>query len=128
MLNILITSHSFIHRYHNYLNHLQLLQYLDLSNCLGLPEEHISIEGIGGLKADKKGITYVTNRICDTEPDIVLLELGKNDIADSAATHFTSPQEQVSHLIIQIHIICSELFRYGVKKVIVCEVIEWHRF
>ena len=127
MSNILITGHSFI-RYCNYLNYSQLPQYLDLSNCLGLPEEHISIEGIGGLKADKKGITYVTNRVCDTEPDIVLLELGTNDIADSAATHFMSPQEQVSHLIIQIHIICSELFCYGVKKVIVCEVIERHRF
>ena len=128
MSNILITGHSFIHRYRNYLNYSQLPQYHDLSNCLGLPEEHISIEGIGGLKADKKGITYVTNRVRDTEPDIVLLELGTNDIADSAVTHFTSPQEQVSHLIIQIHIICSELFHYGVKKVIVCEVIEWRRF
>ena len=128
MSNILITGHSFIHRYHDYLNHLQLPQYLDLSNCLGLPEEHISIEGIGGLKADMKSITYITNRVHSTELDIVLLELGTNDIADSAATHFTSPQEQVSHLIIQIHIICSELFHYGVKKVIVCEVIEWCRF
>ena len=128
MSNILITGHSFIRRYHNYLNHSQLPQYLDLSNCLGLPEEHISIEGKGGLKADKKGITSITNHVRDTEPDIVLLELGTNDIADSAATHFMSPQEQVSHLIIQIHIICSELFRYGVKKVIVCEVIEWRRF
>ena len=128
MLNILITGHSFIHRYHNYLNHSQLLQYLDLSNCLGLPEEHISIEGIGGLKADKKGITYITNRICDTKPDIVLLKLGTNDIADSTATHFMSPQDQVGHLILQIHIICSELFHYRVKKVIVCEVIEWCRF
>ena len=128
MLNILITGHSFIRRYRDYLNYSQLLQYLDLSNCLGLPEEHISIEGIGGLKADKKGITYITNRVRNTEPDIVLLELGTNNIADSAATYFMSPQEQVSHLIIQIHIICSELFCYGVKKVIVCEVIEWCRF
>ena len=128
MSNILITGHSFICQYHDYLNYSQLPQYLDLSNCLGLPEEHISIEGIGGLKADKKGITYITNRVCDTEPDIVLLKLGTNDIADSAATHLTSPQEQVSHLIIQIHIICSGLFHYGVKKVIVCEVIERCRF
>ena len=58
----------------------------------------------------------------------MLLELGTNDITDSTATHFTSPQDQVGHLILQIHIICSELFHYGVKKVIVCEVIEWHRF
>ena len=128
MSNILITSHSFIRRYRDYSNHSQLLQYLDLSNCLGLPEEHISIEGIGGLKADKKSITYVTNCVRDTEPDIVPLKLGTNDIADSAATHFTSPQEQVNHLIIQIHIICSDLFCYGMKKVIVCEVIEWRRF
>ena len=58
----------------------------------------------------------------------MLLKLGTNDIADSAVTHFVSPQDQVSHLIIQIHIICSELFCYGVKKVIICEVIEWCRF
>ena len=71
MSNILITGHSFIRQYRDYLNYSQLPQYLDLSNCLGLPEEHISIEGIGGLKANKKGITYVTNCIRDTEPDIV---------------------------------------------------------
>ena len=94
----------------------------------GLPEEHIFVKGIGGLKVDKKGITYITNRICDTKPDIVLLELGTNDIADSAATHFKSPEEQVGHLIIQIHIICSELFCYGVKKVVVCEVIKRHKY
>ena len=128
MLNILITSHSFIYHYRDYLNHLQLPQYLNLSNCLELPEEHISIEGIGGLKADKKGITYITNHICDTKLDIVLLKLGTNCITNSAVTHFASPQDQVSHLIIQIHIICSELFCYSVKKVIICEVIEQHGF
>ena len=128
MSNILITGHSFICRYRNYLNHLQLLQYLDLSNCLGLPEEQIFVEGIGGLKANKKGITYITNCICDTKPDIMLLELGTNDINDAAVTHFASPPDQVSHLIIQIHIICSELFHYSVKKVIICEVIEQCRF
>ena len=127
MSNILITSHSFIRQYCAYLNHSQLPQYLDLSNCLGLPEEHISIERIGGLKANKKGITYITNHVHGTKPDIVLLELGTNDIADSALTHFVSPQDQVGHLIIQIHIICSELFCYGVK-VIICGVTEWHRF
>ena len=102
MSNILITGHSFIRRYRDYLNHSQLPQYLDLSNCLGLPEEHIFVEGIGGLKADKKGITYITNRICDIKPHIVLLELGMNDIADFAATHFKSLEEQVGHLIVQI--------------------------
>ena len=58
----------------------------------------------------------------------MLLELGTNDIAGSTVTHFVSPQDQVGHLIIQIHIICSELFHYSVEKVIICEVIEWHRF
>ena len=58
----------------------------------------------------------------------MLLEHDTNDIADSAVTHFASPQDQVGHLILQIHIICSELFHYGVKKVIICEVIEWCRF
>ena len=110
MSNILITGHSFICRYHDYLNCSQLPQYLDFSNCLGLPEEHIFVEGIGGLKADKKGISYITNCIRDIKPHIVLLELGTNDIADSAATHFESPEEQVGHLIVQIQSICGELF------------------
>ena len=61
MSNILITGHSFIRRYSDYLNCSQLHKYLDLSNCLGLPEEHIFVEGIGGLKADNQGITYITN-------------------------------------------------------------------
>ena len=58
----------------------------------------------------------------------MLLELGTNDSADSAVTHFMSPPDQVGHLIIHINIICSQLFCYGVKKVIICEVIEWRRF
>ena len=128
MSNILITGHSFIHRYCNYLNHSQLSKYLDLSNCLELPEEHIFVEGIGGLKADKKGFTYITNHIHDIKLHIVLLELGTNDIADSTAKHFKSPEEQVAHLIVQIQSICGELFHQGVKKVVVCEVIERHKF
>ena len=128
MSNILITGHSFIHRYCDYLNCSQLQKYLDLSNCLGLPEEHIFVEGIGGLKADNKGITYITNHVCNIKPHIVLLELGTNDIADSAARHFKSPEEQVGHLIVQIQIICGELFRQGVKKVVVCKVIKRHKF
>ena len=128
MSNILITGHSFIRWYHDYLNHSQLPQYLDLSNCLGLPEEHIFIEGIGGLKADKKGITYITNHVRNIKPHIVLLELGTNNIADSATTHFKSPEEQVCHLIVQIHSICGEFFCHGVKKVVVCEVIKRLKF
>ena len=128
MLNILITGHSFIHQYYDYLNHSQLQKYLDLSNCLGLPEEHIFVEGIGGLKADNKGITYITNHICDIKLHIVLLKLGTNDITDSAIRHFKSPEEQVGHLIVQIQSICGELFCQGVKKVVVCEVVERCKF
>ena len=128
MSNILITGHSFIRQYCDYLNHSQLHRYLDLSNCLGLPEEHIFVEGIGGLKADNKGITYITNHVCNIKPHIVLLKLGTNDIADSAARHFKSPEEQVGHLTVQIQSICGELFRQGVKKVVVCEVIERCKF
>ena len=94
---------------------------------MGLPEEHIFVEGIGGLKADKKGTNYITNYVCDIKPHIVPLKLGTNAIADSATTHFESLEQQVSHLIVQIHSICGELFCHSVK-VLVCEVIEWHRF
>ena len=128
MSNILITGHSFIRRYRDYLNRSQLQKYLDFSNCLGLPEEHIFVEGIGGLKADTKGITYITNRIRNIKPHIVLLELGTNDIADSAARYFKSPEEQVGHLIVQIQSTCGELFHQAVKKVVVCEVIERRKF
>ena len=83
MLNILITGHSFICQYHDYLNHSQLPQYLDLSNCLGLPEEHISIEGIEGLKANKKGITYITNH--------------KSQVLHLLITYITNHKSQVSH-------------------------------
>ena len=107
---------------------MQLPQYCDLSNCLGLPEEHIFVEGIEGLKADKKGFTYITNCICNIKPHIVLLEIGTNDITDSATRHFKNPEEQVDHLIVQIQSICGELFCQGVKKVVVCEVIERCKF
>ena len=58
----------------------------------------------------------------------MLLEIGTNDIADSAARQFKTPEEQVSHLIVQIQSICGKLFLQGVKKVIVCEVIEKRKF
>ena len=86
------------------------------------------VEGIGGLKADKKGFTYITNCVHDIKLHIVLLEIGTNDIADSATRHFKSPEEQVGHLIVQIQSICGELFCQGVKKVVVCEVIERNKF
>ena len=123
MSNILVIGHSFICRYHNYLNRSQLPKYCNLSNCLGLPEEHIFVEGIGGLNADKRGVTYITNHVHDVKPHIVLLGIGTNNIADSAATHFENPEEQVGHLIVQIQSICGELFHQGVKKVVVCEVV-----
>ena len=128
MSNILITGHSSIRRYRDYLNCSQLQKYLDFSNCLGLPEEHIFVEGIGGLKADNKGITYITNCIHNIKPHIVLFELGRNNIAHSAERHFKSPEEQVGHLIVKIQSICGELFHQGYKKVVVCEVIERHKF
>ena len=58
----------------------------------------------------------------------MLLKLGTNDIADSAAKHFRSLEEQVGHLIVQIHNVCGELFHHSVKKVVVCEVIERCKF
>ena len=81
-----------------------------------------------GFKADNKGITYITNCICDIKPHIVLLEIITNDNADSASRHFKTPEEQVDHIIVQIQSICGELFNQGVKKVVVCEVIERHKF
>ena len=72
--------------------------------------------------------TYITNHVCNIKSHIVLLELGTNDIADSAARHFKSPEEQVGHLILQIQSICGELFHQGVQKVVVCEVIERRKF
>ena len=57
----------------------------------------------------------------------MLLEIGTNDIGDSAATHFENLEDQVGHLIVQIQSICGELFQ-GVKKVVVCEVIKRHKF
>ena len=81
------------------------------------------------MKADNKGI-HLHHKLClhDIKPHIVLLELGTNDITDSAARHFKSLEEQVGHLIVQIQSICGELFCQGVKKVVVCEVIERCKF
>ena len=122
MPNVLIAGHSFVCRYRDYLDRKNGSQN-NYNNCLGLPRENIYIVGKGGLKADEEGLNLITTKAKQVKPDIVLLETGTNDLAVSAFDKTTQVTQTLSYL----YQICEQLFTLGVKRIIVCEVINRHR-
>ena len=118
MPNVLIAGHSFVRRYREYLNHKNGLQN-NYNNCLGLPCENIYIVGKGGLRADKDSLNLIITKTKQVEPDIVVLELGTNDLAIEAKDEI----DQVNKALQYLFYICEQLFVLGVQKIVLCEII-----
>ena len=118
MNNILVTGHSFVWRYQEYLNRKNRSQ-TNYNYCLGLPQENISIFGKGGLKANKEGIELITTKAKEVKPSVVLIELGTNDIAVRALNE----NKQVNDTLHQLFYLCKQLFDLGVQKIVLCEVV-----
>ena len=118
MNNILITGHSFVRRYRDYLNRKYRSQN-NYNKSLGLPRENIYIVGKGGLEANGKGLNLITTKAKQVNPNIVVIELGSNDLAIQAIDE----KEQVNKTLHQLFYLCKQLFDLGVQKIVLCEIV-----
>ena len=113
MNNVLVTGHSFVRRYQDYLNQIHG-QHTNYNTCLGLPRENIYITGKGGLKADTEDLNLISTKTEQVNPDIVVIELGTNDLAVKAIDE----KKMVHKTIHQLFYLCDRLFKLGIQKVI----------
>lgn len=81
-MKVLICGHSFVRNFRTFLCQQSGCweKYQDFSNFLGLPEENIFVHGKGGLKANAEGFTLISNYLDLYSPDVLVLELGTNDV------------------------------------------------
>ena len=121
MTNILVTGHSFVRRYREYLNR-KFGSQENYNKSLGLPRENISIFGKGGLKANKDGIEFITTKTKQVKPSVILIELGTNDLAVQAIDE----KKQVNDTLHQLFYLCKQLFDLGVQKIVLCDIVN-HR-
>ena len=121
-MNILIVGHSFVRRYRDYLNKKNGSQN-NHNHCLGLPCENIYITGKGGLKADKDGLNLIITKTKQVNPDLVVIELGTNDLAIEAKDEI----DQVNTSLHYLFYICEQLFVLGVQKIVLCEIVARRR-
>ena len=121
-MNVLIVGHSFVRRYRDYLNHKSGSQN-NYNNCVGLPCENIYIAGKGGLKANKDGLNLISAKTKQVNPDIVVIELGTNDLAIEAKDEL----DQVNTTLHYLFYICKQLFALGVQKIVLCKIIARRR-
>ena len=119
MNNILVIGHSFVRRYREYLNQIHG-QQTNYNICLGLPRESIHITGKGGLKADADGLKFITTEAKQVNPNIVVIELGTNDLAIKAI----DGDKQVNQTLYHLFYLCDKLFELRVQKVILCEIVD----
>lgn len=126
-MKILICGHSFISRYRreHLINQIPLAdrkgRFTDFSHCFGLPGHHqVFVNGRGGLCLDSSGIDFITDNINYVNPELLLLEIGSNDICDNNVT--------VTQLERQLVRVTREIFSVtGVKYIIICQVVQRRR-
>ena len=133
MTRILVVGHSFIFRYRRFLERelssrgdCVSLPDFDFAQKLGLPREEVFIVGRGGLKCDRQGISFVTNLCRRFRPELVVLEIGTNDLSNSTFV----PNEQFGvHTAGKVVDLCRILHQgFGVRTVVVCKVVARGRF
>lgn len=124
-MKILIAGHSFIRWYRTFL--LQQLGIntesieFNFADKLGLPLEEVYITGKGGLKCDKQGISFIINAVHRLKPDIILLDLGTNDISNSCCRTNVQVADSAANSIFGF---CRSLWNdYGVRKVILFKIV-----
>ena len=109
----LILGHSFVRRFKEYVskgNDDRVKRDLDLHIT------NMHIYGVGG-RTIQKLIKYDLHMLSTVKPDIVILELGTNDLASNGKC----PDELATEMITLVDIIHSH---FGIKHVVVCQVIE----
>ena len=110
---VLIMDHSFVHRFHKFPaqgSERKVRLDLNLSRSA-----HIHYYGVGGRTVDKLS-KYDLSVVCCLKPEIVILELGSNDLSPSEAR----PKlvgSKIESLVQLLHT------QYGVKFIVVCQTI-----
>ena len=110
-VRVLVLGHSFIHRLHTF-----LLRNFNahIAENLSLPGDlEIRWHGIGGRTVSKT-IRFDLHVVKEFAPNIVLLQIGTNDLATTSAVETGSAIEDLSRLLHE---------SYGVQVVCVCQTI-----
>ena len=120
MPNILICGHSFIRRYRQYLEG----GWPGINNFtqhLALPEAAVvAVNGQGGLQADRSGRLFIAHQINVVQPNILILELGTNDLC--------SNQHSAHEVANRIFSIGSDfLSNTSVGVIVMCKVVDRRR-
>ena len=124
-MRVLITGHSFVARYTRYLSNRNVGNSVTDTNygpTLGLPRETVFVRGVGGLKADRDGLDRIKSWVSTCHPDIVILEIGTNELADRYTADDNSVANWASARIIDF---VDELHHeFAVRFVVVCKVVK----
>ena len=107
---VLILGHSFIRRLQKFMEHH--IGYLDLSLQITASAD-IAWHGIGG-RTVAKTVKFNLHVVRSTRPDIVIAQLGTNDLPFQSPLHVGSELEEFGRLL---H------YSYGVRFVCVCQTI-----
>ena len=75
--------------------------------------------GKGGLKANEECLNLITTQVKRVNLNIVVIELGTNDIAVRALDE----NKQVDDTLRQLFYLCKQLFDLGVQKIVLCEIV-----
>ena len=111
---VLVMGHSFVHRFHTF-----LAQGADRRVSLDLNlsrSAHVNYHGVGGRTVDKLN-KFDLSEVAGLKPEIVILELGSNDLSPEEARpeHVGSKIESLVQLL---HA------QYSVKSIVVCQTIK----
>ena len=125
-MRTLVCGHSFVRRYRRrYLeparsHHRDSSRQPDFVESFGLaPNNHVFVSGVGGLMTTFQGEIYLQQQVHATSPDLLLLELGSNDLAAG-----TDPYE----LARQVTSLCRKLCdRTSVGVIVLFLVVERRR-
>ena len=107
---VLILGHSFIRRLQKFMEHH--IGYLDLSLQITASAD-IAWHGIGG-RTVAKTVKFNLHVVRSTRPDIVIAQLGTNDLPFQSPLQVGSELEEFGRLL---H------YSYGVRFVCVCQTI-----
>ena len=124
-MRTLIIGHSFVRRYRKYLRQLAPEDFdipnigitADFGNHFGLAARRtVNVQGRSGLALNSYGIFYIKDRIARCQPELLVLEIGTNDIS-----HGARPQEVVHKL----DSLFEELVNYSsVKFIVVNQLVQ----
>ena len=113
-VRVLILGHSFIHRLHTFLLRNFNAQ---IAKTLSLPDDLlIRWHGIGG-RTLLKTRNYDLHVVKEFAPNVVVLQLGTNDLATTSAVETGSAIEDLCRLLHE---------SYGVEVVCVCQTLYRH--